>query len=1393
MESLHDFIEFCNKDIEFLSFLSDFREYVSGTFTACDLICVDFLVDGKISDCCPSGKYMTKGFLFKLLKLHLSTTSPKWKKCNEKSVFVGNIDCRSFLGFRKKTDKTPKFKANVQFLGAVLNYVLTHSPLDWNGLEFGESIESNDKFPYIIKKIYTFLEKEVTNRRKSKEDKDNFLRGIFDPSPFFAGYSSVLKKAKLVKESVSSGSQNGLETQNSPSVAEIVPPEPASTMVSQSVTSESRIVSGAMSVSSETSSTSTELLSIAFESENGADESFPSASSFASQTDMSVQSSEGLSGPSVSAVTVGSKRKRTFQPKCQRVVPEAGKVSSNRNKILVWRSSYKYKLSQIDRLKSQVRDLKVKLANKNTQFLNVAVSAANKDSAEIIQNLKKTVQDYDEELSKKDEQIKKLKAKYKSLKDDYEAETFLHYEQTCKLEEEIASKETDEIIDTFANAFQVKEIPLVKMRNGLKNINPEVLKILSILKLAVGLSLRKCVLSLVLVGNHIFGQKWKLPKNSEYKQNARINRCMPAPQKPIEQDTVDDGESARYKDIDDHTAPAPTYLKNAIEAFIEPNAFGSIFEELKDPNTQYSTISCDHYSEHRQKHQTSNLMTSKFDPKTGKNVVGYRCLGLTDAYKTTGEATSETLKRYFQLGAILTAKSDDAEDILTSLKQILAKVKYSVTDGASNMKSAIEHFSEWRSEMTGITNDFIWIHCNAHVLPALTGATEKYLKAVEKMLDLRMYVCQDFNKMFFKVSDSVIVTIFSAIFRNVGPSSKNQEYACTTQFHAYLKSIGEPLNRFFDPQSARFGKVTEMGMIIAYNFKILKKFFELAFMPNTLFKACELYMSCPGLYEISLAMTCTYYHLLGPFKIACGADKIEGYYDRRLPHSSLLKFYKAFEKTLKELADDPAPLLKIAVLPRMAEFNLHLLTKSHYGIVSFVVEELNTNADINIDVVKGVLKLTCEEYLIAVVRQANEFYIKDGSIIEKALEADEHALDNVPTTALAAERSVALAHDGYKKAPNANTRTHSNVQMISTSPFFIEFAAMDAEKIAEMIKNTKKSKLFEIIKKFNQRTRELQEEALQGTVAELAKKRDDQAKSKALICSGIKAHGGPLESPEEVDMFVRDFQGTTDELRHAIDLELKYRKKVINDRTINPDLYKCREKDKSNGGKYRIFTVEERIDNLKQVVKPIPDEIVFPLGINTDKFKNDVDEYHSTLKSYPHRKGDVAGSGASASTSLGQNSVQPLSDLVDPVKITDSIDYIAAYYDGEQQLWYPGIVTKCIDSESCECCNSLAGIEGSSRTCYMARFMSPTGLDIYEISDDLEYHVHPSQLLTTPIIEYVQLDHGGLGYKVLNHLAIDDSVKDNLLYRCLQDSLPDNNVPKNKGKASKGKRRSHKK
>ena len=305
-----------------------------------------------------------------------------------------------------------------------------------------------------------------------------------------------------------------------------------------------------------------------------------------------------------------------------------------------------------------------------------------------------------------------------------------------------------------------------------------------------------------------------------------------------------------------------------------------------------------------------------------------------------------------------------------------------------------------------------------------------------------------------------------AIFSNVTPSAKSQDWSCTVVFHNYLTSLGEKINRFFDPQSSRFGKETEMGMIVAYNFKILQDFFQITYMPNNMFRACELYMNCPMLYEITIALTLMYYHILGPFKVACGAENQFGL--NSLSHKQLLDFYKLLVTVLEELATDPTPMIGISVLPKLSLFNLSRFSKSHLTIFNFVFEEIQTNKGINTDIIKSILKIICEEYLIAINRQVNEFYLKNDSIVERIICNDDCALDNVPTTSLAAERSVALARSTFKLYLSATTRTHSNFLMINSAPFFYrDFMSMNADQLMKLKKQTKMNKLVEIANKFH--------------------------------------------------------------------------------------------------------------------------------------------------------------------------------------------------------------------------------------------------------------------------------------------------------------------------------------
>ena len=93
----------------------------------------------------------------------------------------------------------------------------------------------------------------------------------------------------------------------------------------------------------------------------------------------------------------------------------------------------------------------------------------------------------------------------------------------------------------------VEPIPQIKMREGVKNINPNVLKILTILNLGVGISLRNSILALIVTANHMFGQNWKLQRREEFTGHKRVMRCLPP--------TNDkQGAPAKKKKTDDFTA-----------------------------------------------------------------------------------------------------------------------------------------------------------------------------------------------------------------------------------------------------------------------------------------------------------------------------------------------------------------------------------------------------------------------------------------------------------------------------------------------------------------------------------------------------------------------------------------------------------------------------------------------------------------------------------------------------------------------------------------------------------------------------------------------------------------------------------------------------------------------
>ena len=197
--------------------------------------------------------------------------------------------------------------------------------------------------------------------------------------------------------------------------------------------------------------------------------------------------------------------------------------------------------------------------------------------------------------------------------------------------------------------------------------------------------------------------------------------------------------------IDHNSAPSISYIKSNVENILEPMALKSICERVK--NDEKSTISLDHYAEHRYKFQTQNL-TTYMETDSGKQTVNYMSLGLSNVYNTDATSSCNELKKILNLGAVLTAESTDSRAVAKSLQEILCKIKCSVTDGASNMIAAVNMFSEWRNKncFNVDIDNLVWIHCNAHLIPAFDSGVEKILVSIEEQAKMEGSVVKDFLK-----------------------------------------------------------------------------------------------------------------------------------------------------------------------------------------------------------------------------------------------------------------------------------------------------------------------------------------------------------------------------------------------------------------------------------------------------------------------------------------------------------------------------------------------------------------------------------------------------------------------------------------------------------------------
>ncbi len=998
-------------------------------------------------------------------------------------------------------------------------------------------------------------------------------------------------------------------------------------------------------------------------------------------------------------------------------------ATGRRNMILLWKTTKTRMDNSIRALKARVKKLQ---AEKYKIFLDRdrKVDQLN----EVIDNLKALLDQKDHELNlklgEKTREIMTLEMELGKYRENLEHALDEIEDYKKKALKELEDEDFEDIDLGCVTDCDKMEFPQINMRESRNKINPKVIKGLAILRNYMDCSYKKIVPILVHIGNAVFDQKWVLGKSKYSSSRKRI--LLPT--------MVDEDNTGACKaKITKMTAPCPNFYKNIDKKFILPNAVKETFLELKSPNTVTATLQFDHMSYNRKKAMTKSITTATKNADTGETRVHYRNLGISDVCDLTADGSFKEISQTLRLGAVLTAKSVDANDIMDSIKDILKPLGFCVADGASTMAPVIDKINDWKLSL-GLTGQMLYIHCNAHVIVALDSAIEIQLIFIEGFMKIQSFVVREFNASFFKKTNSVILTMIRAIFLNVGQSEKNEEWACKAEFQSYMAQMnnGELGNRnlFFNPKSSRFGKYSEMALILAFNFETMKTFFCEAYKANRMFASCTTYMSCPMFYEILLAMSVILYHIMGPFLAAVGAETQYGFRD--LSHDQLLYFYPKLVAELESLTADPSPLLCSDRLQYLKDFQdiSKISNKTYANMFDSLFYEISNNEDIDVKFIKTILPLFCEEFLIALKRQVTNFYLGQDSVVYKVHKSNPIELACVPTTSLSAEHSVGTTRQSIRKAPTANMSTHSNKQVIKSSPFMNKLMNMDDQTILLCQEETRKSKQVKLFLECNtvdkKKLENEQRRAYERLVAAKSKNLTDKRK----LVDTVKNHGGPVTCPEDVDVLVQRHKHLSEkQLWDIIHLEIKYQKTVLNAHLVcENQLFLCSTKNKVTG-KMDKFSVNVRIGNLKSIVIPVSEGDSFNSSIDIGDFESKVKLHHEKMMRYPHRSTISDNNDAAISTPC--DAVVP--HRFNTINVTD---HIACFFSGYDQPWYIGIVTQKYNIADCDECHGNRDFnKGLGSHCFQVQFLSEhkdkkdKRDNLFVMKDRYSYHVSPCQII----------------------------------------------------------------
>ncbi|KAL5269739.1 hypothetical protein ACHWQZ_G003266 [Mnemiopsis leidyi] len=402
--------------------------------------------------------------------------------------------------------------------------------------------------------------------------------------------------------------------------------------------------------------------------------------------------------PVVSPGVHSSHRLKKIRPNVEPAVNFAfDSRKSTKNYKFVHRSTVVRQAARIKDLRAKNSDSKREMAEKNLTILGLSCELKRTHTEHRALTLKL------KEMSSMHEKICQASNVYRKKWEDAKSDIRFLSNKLLELEElqmnadHVESKlddpdfEIDSAIEKANDDFAAGNFPKMKVRNSIKEINPKIYLGIILIRNIGRVSLENTMPLLAALANSIFGQSWEL---GNFTPKTRQRHALPPCQNKEDRPTK--------KKILENTLPAKSFTRSLEKNILEPASLRSSALALKESDV--GSLIFDHLSIKRGKAITVGVTTGNIDSKANEKKTKHMTLAVKQVVDTTAKGTFRSVVEILRLAAAAAADSASAEDVQKSFKEILAKLKFQVTDDASQMRSVCDKFTELRNLLDSYTD-----------------------------------------------------------------------------------------------------------------------------------------------------------------------------------------------------------------------------------------------------------------------------------------------------------------------------------------------------------------------------------------------------------------------------------------------------------------------------------------------------------------------------------------------------------------------------------------------------------------------------------------------------------------------------------------------------------------